>query len=46
MSIILFTRAAMLGDSVCPIGFNILGPVYSSIPITSDGSESDIMVET
>ena len=45
VSILLFMRAAMLGDNVCPIGFNILGP-RPSIPIALDGSKAEIMAET
>ena len=35
----------MLGDNVCPIVFNILGP-RPSIPIALDGSKAEIMAET
>ena len=45
MSTLLFMRAAMLGDNVCPIVFNILGP-RPSIPIALDGSKAEIMAET
>ena len=35
----------MLGDNVCPIVFNILGP-RPSVPIALDGSKAEIMAET
>ena len=45
VSILLFLRAAMLGDNVCSIVFNIHCP-RPSIPIALDGSKAEIMSET
>ena len=45
MSILLFMRAAILVDYVCPIVFNILGQRLSS-SIALDGYKAEIMAET
>ena len=45
VSMLLFIRAAMLGDSMCPIVLIILGPIPSN-PIALDGSRAEIILKT
>ena len=45
VSMLLFIRAAMLGDSMCPIVLIILGPIPSN-PIALDGSRAEIILSS